>query len=62
MIKRILIIFIKFYKITISPFFGYSCKFTPTCSQYAIEVLKNAIKQTKKLSEKEGECPEGHKW
>ena len=36
----ILIKFIKFYKILISPFFGNSCRYFPTCSDYSIEALK----------------------
>lgn len=31
---------IKFYQWVISPFLGPKCRFTPTCSQYAIEALK----------------------
>lgn len=40
MIKKLLIIIIKIYQITLSPFFGNCCRFTPTCSAYAIEALK----------------------
>ena len=35
-----LIKLIKFYKFFISPFFGYSCRYMPTCSEYSIESLK----------------------
>lgn len=39
--RRVTIIFIKFYRKFISPMFGPSkCKFTPTCSSYAIEALE----------------------
>jgi hypothetical protein len=31
---------IYFYKACISPFTPASCRFTPTCSQYALEALK----------------------
>jgi putative membrane protein insertion efficiency factor len=31
---------IKLYQWVISPFLGPKCRFTPTCSQYAIEALK----------------------
>lgn len=31
---------IKIYQWVISPFLGPKCRFTPTCSQYAIEALK----------------------
>jgi len=31
---------IKFYQYVISPAIGPKCRYTPTCSQYAIEALK----------------------
>ncbi len=37
--KTILIVFIKFYHAAISPFLPKACRFTPTCSQYAIEAI-----------------------
>ena len=38
--KKILISFIKFYQKYISPIKGgASCRFLPTCSQYAVEAL-----------------------
>ena len=36
----ILIIPIKVYQILISPLLGPSCRFTPTCSQYAVEAIQ----------------------
>ena len=36
----ILIIPIKGYQILISPLLGPSCRFTPTCSQYAVEAIQ----------------------
>lgn len=36
-----LIKLIKGYKVLISPLFGNSCRYFPTCSDYAIEALKN---------------------
>ncbi len=35
-----LILPIKFYQYAISPMFGASCRYTPTCSAYSIEALK----------------------
>ena len=39
-LASILIIPIKAYQILISPLLGPSCRFTPTCSQYAIEAIQ----------------------
>lgn len=41
MIKYILIKLIRLYQILISPLFPPSCRFTPTCSNYFIEALKD---------------------
>ena len=37
---NILIKLIKGYKYLISPLFGHSCRYLPTCSQYSIDCLK----------------------
>lgn len=39
--KQFLIVCIKGYQIVLSPFFGQQCRFTPTCSHYAIECIQN---------------------
>ena len=31
---------IRFYQICISPYLGQNCRYTPTCSAYAIEALR----------------------
>ena len=36
---NILIKLIKAYKYLISPLFGHSCRYLPTCSQYSIDAL-----------------------
>ena len=36
----VLIALIKAYKLMISPYLGYSCRYLPTCSEYSIESLK----------------------
>ena len=41
MIKYLLIFIIKFYKFFVSPLLGNNCRFYPTCSNYALEALKN---------------------
>ena len=42
--KKVLIapfvLLIKFYQVCISPFTPPSCRFTPTCSQYALEAFR----------------------
>ena len=35
-----LITLIKGYQIALSPYFGQQCRFTPTCSHYAIQALQ----------------------
>ena len=36
----ILVKFIKLYKYLISPLFGHSCRYLPTCSEYSVDALK----------------------
>ncbi len=36
----IIIYIIKFYKYFISPLFGNSCRYLPSCSEYMVEALK----------------------
>jgi len=62
-IKKIFILPIKFYRYFISPLFPPSCRFTPTCSQYAIEsieefgVFKGGVLAIKRISK----CHPWHK-
>ena len=37
--RQILIGFIKVYRLVLSPFIGQHCRFTPTCSEYAIQAI-----------------------
>ena len=39
-ITSLLVALVKGYQLALSPFFGQQCRFTPTCSQYAVEVLQ----------------------
>ena len=34
------ILLIRFYQLAISPFLGRSCRFHPSCSEYAVESLQ----------------------
>ncbi len=37
---KIAILPVKFYQYTISPLTGPTCRYTPTCSQYTIEAIR----------------------
>lgn len=37
--KSLLILFVRFYQLLISPLFPPSCRFSPSCSQYFIEAI-----------------------
>ena len=39
-LQRLLIGLIRLYQIALSPYFGSQCRFTPTCSEYAKEAVK----------------------
>ena len=41
LIKILIIALLKTYKFFISPFLGTSCRFLPSCSDYAYEVITN---------------------
>lgn len=38
--KRLLIAVVKGYRLTLSPWIGSACRFTPTCSAYSLEALE----------------------
>ena len=46
--KKIFILFIRFYQKFISPLFPAKCRYYPTCSQYTLEAIQEygAIKGT----------------
>lgn len=54
--RKSLIILIRAYQYLLSPFLANSCRYTPTCSQYAIEaitqhgVIKGIALTVKRLS------------
>lgn len=39
-LSMMLIGLIKLYQVTLSPFIGRSCRYTPTCSNYGIEAIR----------------------
>lgn len=59
--ERVLILPIKFYRASISPMLPAACRFTPTCSQYAIEAIEThgAVKGSWLAIRRLGRC---HPW
>ncbi|HKO80558.1 MAG TPA: membrane protein insertion efficiency factor YidD [Chitinophagaceae bacterium] len=55
------ILLIKIYQLIISPWIGPKCRYTPTCSHYAIEALKKhgALKGLWLTIKRIGRC---HPW
>ena len=41
MIRRILIGLVQGYRLLLSPWLGSDCRFTPTCSAYALQALQD---------------------
>lgn len=37
---NLMILLIRVYQYTLSPFIGRNCRYTPTCSNYGIEAIK----------------------
>ena len=40
MIKKFFLLLIRIYQMTISSYLGNNCRYYPTCSNYAIEAIK----------------------
>ena len=58
---RLLIAAVRGYQIVISPWLGASCRFTPTCSGYAVEALRKygAVRGAWKAAGRVARC---HPW
>ena len=39
--KKILCLAVRLYQVALSPYLGPSCRFQPTCSNYALEAINN---------------------
>ncbi|HIJ22445.1 MAG: membrane protein insertion efficiency factor YidD [Gammaproteobacteria bacterium] len=59
--RSILILLVRGYQIVLSPWIGQSCRFNPTCSNYAIGALKEhgALKGSWMAISRIGRC---HPW
>ena len=40
LVTRLLVLLVHVYRLTLGPLLGGSCRFTPSCSSYAIEALE----------------------
>ncbi|HDS16271.1 MAG TPA: membrane protein insertion efficiency factor YidD [Proteobacteria bacterium] len=38
--KKICILIVKLYQFFLAPYFGHSCRFYPSCSQYMLDALE----------------------
>ena len=41
MISRLVVLFIRIYRVLVSPLLGPACRFEPSCSRYAIACVEN---------------------
>ncbi|HAY41490.1 MAG TPA: membrane protein insertion efficiency factor YidD [Gammaproteobacteria bacterium] len=59
--RKLILIPIRFYQLFISPLLGSNCRFSPTCSEYAFEAVKEfgVIKGLKLSVKRIGKC---HPW
>lgn len=61
MISKMFILIIRGYQYFLSPYVGHQCRFTPTCSHYAVEALQRhgAVRGTWLASRRLSKC---HPW
>ena len=66
LMKKIIILIIKTYQITLSPLLGSNCRFHPTCSEYTIQAVnehgayKGLILGVKRISKCHPLGPKGY--
>jgi putative membrane protein insertion efficiency factor len=60
-VKRLFILMIRGYQVLVSPLFPPSCRFTPTCSSYAVTAIDRygALKGSWMAAKRIGRC---HPW
>ena len=39
MLKKIALLFVKFYQVAIRPLLPNACRYTPSCSEYSVEAI-----------------------
>lgn len=40
LISMLFVLLIRIYQVTLSPFLGSGCRYTPTCSHYGVDAIK----------------------
>jgi len=62
MISRVLVGALRLYKLLVSPLFPPSCRFYPTCSQYAAEAIAKhgAVRGVSLAVKRLARCHPGH--
>lgn len=60
--SRLFILIVRAYQLLISPVLGANCRFTPTCSEYAIQAFQKygAWRGTWLAAKRLGRCHPGH--
>ena len=48
-VAKFLRMLVRLYQLTLSPWVGRSCRFVPTCSNYAIEALEKYFDVSRKV-------------
>jgi putative membrane protein insertion efficiency factor len=58
MLARLLVTLVRGYQVVISPLLPASCRYTPSCSQYAVEALQRhgALKGSWLAARRLGRC------
>lgn len=61
LLSSLLLLLLRGYQLAISPFLGQSCRFYPTCSNYAMEAIREhgALKGVMLAAVRLGKC---HPW
>lgn len=56
-----LVLLVRLYQVTLSPFLGGACRFQPTCSNYALEALRThgALRGSWLAARRIGRCRPG---
>ena len=57
-VARPLVMLVRLYQVSLGPFLGGHCRFSPTCSQYAIEALRahGAVRGSWLIVRRVGRC------